>query len=50
MRTIDEIPKQPYAEIVRMLLATGAALPERIGANEACATMLMAELGVDPPA
>ena len=50
MQTIDEIPKQPYAEIVRILLAAGATVPERIGENGARGTMLIAELGVDPPA
>ena len=50
MRTIDEIPKEPYAEIVRILLAAGATVPERIGENGARAAMLIAELGVDPPA
>ena len=50
MRTVDEIPKDPYAEIVRLLLAAGAPVPERVGENGARATMLIAELGVDPPA
>ena len=49
MRTIDEIPKEPYAEIVRILLAAGATVPERIGENGAPGTMLVAELGIDPP-
>jgi hypothetical protein len=49
MRTIDEIPKEPYAEIVRILLAAGAAVPERVGEDGAPGSMLIAELGVDPP-
>jgi ankyrin repeat protein len=49
MRTIDEIPTEPYAEIVRILLAAGATVPERIGENGHRATMLIAELGIDPP-
>ena len=49
MRTVDEIPKEPYAEIVRMLLDAGAAVPERIGEKGPRATMLIAELGIDPP-
>ena len=49
MRTVDEIPNEPYAEIVRLLLAAGAPVPERVGENGARATMLIAELGVDPP-
>jgi hypothetical protein len=50
MRTVDEIPKEPYAEIVRILLAAGATVPERMGKNGARGTMLLAELGVEPPA
>jgi hypothetical protein len=49
MRTIDEIPNEPYAEIVRILLAAGATVPERIGENGARGTTLVAELGIDPP-
>jgi ankyrin repeat protein len=49
MRTIDEIPKAPYAEIVRTLLAAGATVPDRISDNGARGIMLIAELGVDPP-
>jgi ankyrin repeat protein len=50
MRTIDEIPSEPYAEIVRLLLAAGAPVPERIGEHGPRATTLIAELGVEPPA
>ncbi len=50
MRTVDEIPKEPYAEIVRILLAAGATVPERLGDNGARGTTLLAELGVEPPA
>jgi len=49
MRTVDEIPTEPYAEIVRMLIAASATIPERIGENGPRATMLIAELGIDPP-
>jgi len=49
MRTVDEIPKQPYAEIVRTLLAAGATVPDRIGENGPRGIMLLAELGVEPP-
>jgi hypothetical protein len=49
MQTIDEIPKAPYAEIVRILLDADAPVPERISDNGSRATMLIAELGVDPP-
>jgi ankyrin repeat protein len=50
MRLVEEIPVEPYAEIVRFLLDAGATVPERVGGDEGPrATMLMAELGVDPP-
>jgi ankyrin repeat protein len=50
MRTVDEIPKEPYAEIVRILLAAGATVPERLGENGERGATLLAELGVEPPA
>jgi hypothetical protein len=50
MQTGDEIPKAPYAEIVRYLLAAGAQIPERIGERGPRATTLVAELGIDSPA
>ena len=46
MGTLDEIPVKPYAEIVRMLLAAGAPVPERVG-DEGDARPLIARLGVD---
>ena len=46
MRIVEEIPKEPYAEIVRMLLAAGAT----VGEHGERAAMLIAELGVDPRA
>jgi ankyrin repeat protein len=49
MQVIDEIPKEPYAEIVRLLLAAGAAVPEKVGEDGARGTTLIAELGIDPP-
>lgn len=50
MRTLDEIPAAPYAEIVRRLLAAGAPVPDRIGENGPRATTLIADLGIDLPA
>ena len=50
MRTADEIQTRPYAEIVRILLAADAPVPDRVGDNGPRATTLIAELGVDPPA
>jgi ankyrin repeat protein len=49
MRIVDEIPKEPYAEIVLMLLAAGATVPDRVGEDGARGIMLIAELGIDPP-
>ena len=48
MRPIDEIPTQPYAEIVRLLREAGAPVPERIGEHGARSTTLISELGIDP--
>jgi ankyrin repeat protein len=50
MRNVDEIPQQPYREIVQLLLAAGAPVPERMGENGARTATLIAELGLDPPA
>lgn len=49
MRIVDEIPKEPYAETVRLLLAAGASVPDRVGENGTSGSTLIAELGVDPP-
>jgi Ankyrin repeats (many copies) len=52
MALVEEIPTEPYAEIVRILLAAGAPVPERIGDPQRGprAVNLIAELGLDPPA
>ena len=50
MRSVEEIRTQPYSEIIRFLLNAGAPVPDRVGENSASATMLIAELGIDPPA
>lgn len=52
MGLVEEIPTEPYAEILRILLAAGAPVPERVGSggDGQRATTVMAELGVDPPA
>jgi hypothetical protein len=49
MGLVEEIPTEPYAEIVRLLLAAGASVPERVGegGRGQRATTIMAELGVD---
>jgi ankyrin repeat protein len=50
MRTVDEVPKAPYAEIIRVLLAAGAQVPVRINEQGRRSAMLIAELGIDLPA
>ncbi len=52
MRLVEEIPTEPYAAIVRLLLDAGAPVPERVGdpRHGPRAANLIAELGLDPPA
>jgi hypothetical protein len=45
----EEIPQQPYREIVETLLAAGAAVPERLGADGPRTVTMLAELGIEPP-
>jgi hypothetical protein len=47
MQTVHEIPQEPYADVVRMLLAAGAALPEVAEGHDA--RTLIAGLGIEPP-
>jgi ankyrin repeat protein len=49
MGLVEEIPVEPYAEIVRFLLEAGAPIPERVGDGDRAprATTLMARLGID---
>ena len=49
MQTIDEIPREPYAEIVNLLIAAGAPVPDRIGPKGPPTAKLIAALGIDPP-
>jgi ankyrin repeat protein len=51
MGLVEEIASEPYAEIVRILLAAGAPVPERVGDSQhgPRAVDLIAELGLDPP-
>jgi hypothetical protein len=49
MRTVAEIPKVPYAEIIRILLAAGAEVPKRVDEKGRRAIMLIAELGIELP-
>lgn len=49
MATVSEIDPEPYAEIVRLLLAHGARVPDRVGSEHGPrAPMLLAEIGIDP--
>lgn len=49
MQPTDEIPREPYAAIVRLLLDANAPIPARVGHDGSDATSLIAELGIDPP-
>ena len=49
MAPAEEIATAPYAEIVKLLLAAGAPVPERIGETGPRAINVIAELGLDPP-
>lgn len=49
MATVTEINPEPYAEIVRMLLAAGARIPDRVGGEHGPrAAVLLGELGISP--
>ena len=46
MRTVQEIPRGPYAAIVRILLAAGSPVPETLWEDAPGALTMLAELGV----
>jgi hypothetical protein len=49
MAPVSEIDPEPYVEIVRTLLATGARVPERVGGEHGPRSlMLLGELGIGP--
>lgn len=49
MATVTEIDPEPYAAIVRLLLAAGARVPARVGGEHGPrAAMLLGELGIGP--
>ena len=52
MGLTEEIPSEPYVQIVQLLLEAGAPLPERVGdpRHGPRAVNLIAELGLEPPA
>ncbi len=49
MQPRDEIASAPYVEIVELLLAAGAPVPDRVGDKGPRAATVIAELGLDPP-
>ncbi|MGD1051131.1 MAG: ankyrin repeat domain-containing protein, partial [Solirubrobacteraceae bacterium] len=50
MRTIEEIPRERYARVVKVLLDAGAPVPGEIDGRRSRPVTLIAELGLDPPA
>ncbi|HEX4109801.1 MAG TPA: ankyrin repeat domain-containing protein, partial [Solirubrobacteraceae bacterium] len=49
MQTVEEIPRERYAQVVRVLLDAGARVPDSMGERGMRPAMLIAELGLDPP-
>jgi hypothetical protein len=50
MRTIDEVPKRRYADVVRILIDAGAAVPQRRRSDRGPAVeTMLADLGVEVP-
>ncbi|MGP0052034.1 MAG: ankyrin repeat domain-containing protein [Solirubrobacteraceae bacterium] len=49
MQTVEEVDRDRYARVVRILLDAGAEVPESIGEGRMRPVMLIAELGLDPP-
>lgn len=48
MATVGEIDRTRYAEIVRVLLAAGARVPDRVGGDRGLrATVVLGELGIE---
>jgi ankyrin repeat protein len=47
MRTIEEIPRERYAEVVRILLAAGAPIPDRVGDERIGVATMMSDLGIE---
>jgi ankyrin repeat protein len=48
MRTVEEIPRERYAQVVRILLDAGAPIPESISERGMKPVTLIAELGLEP--
>jgi ankyrin repeat protein len=47
MRTIEEIPRERYAEVVRILLEAGAPVPDRVGEERISVATMLIDLGVE---
>jgi ankyrin repeat protein len=47
MRTVEEIPRERYAQVVRVLLDVGASIPESISERGMKPVTLIAELGLE---
>ena len=47
MRTVEEIPRERYAEVVRILLEAGAPIPDRVGDERISVASMISDLGVD---
>ncbi|HEY5196692.1 MAG TPA: ankyrin repeat domain-containing protein [Solirubrobacteraceae bacterium] len=50
MQTVDEIPREPYAQVVRILLDAGAPVPKSLWNGADRPATLIAELGIELPA
>jgi ankyrin repeat protein len=49
MRPVDEIDRNRYARVLRILFDAGATVPESFGEGRMRPEMAIAELGLDPP-
>ena len=50
MRTVDEVPALRYAEVVKILLAAGAPVPDRLWNGAPSPAAFISELGLELPA
>lgn len=48
MRTVEEIPRERYAQVVQILLDAGASVPKAISERGVRPVTLIAELGLEP--
>jgi ankyrin repeat protein len=47
MRTVEEIPRDRYGQVARILLDAGAPVPERVGDEPLGVAALLADLGIE---